>query len=118
MPALVNTIGFRPVSYTHLDVYKRQESGWIIYRIKPDWRNGNLFVENHLGRYLEEVTKPPAEQGSPEHCGQTTVEKHLNHSVSHAFQCKFSQYDKTCCGNDNPIDVYKRQDRYWSDLQQ
>ena len=36
-------LGKEPVSYTHLDVYKRQEYGWIVcrhYPGNPDWHAG------------------------------------------------------------------------------
>ena len=43
----VNTVGFKPVSYTHLDVYKRQ----VPYHNSADPRNvcGGSVTKEHAG---------------------------------------------------------------------
>ena len=75
----------------------------IFHRIEPKWINGNFLVKQCPACYGKEITEPATEQCTPDECGNTTVEEHLEHLIDSTFGFIFLQYKEAQCGKDDTI---------------
>ena len=60
----VNSMKHIPVSYTHLDVYKRQEQPHTQFIYQHYCGNSSLFVCPLVSEYLSSVTPPSRKESS------------------------------------------------------